>query len=125
MQLCVAPDYVLIPRSIATLFKDAVKKAYEGFFPSDPLHPESNWSKIVNVAHFNRLESLLARTRGEIILGGKVDENLRIAPTVVTNVKLDDPLMEESVLSSLLPSNSTADKEYSTQRDFRSYSAYY
>ncbi|THH01303.1 hypothetical protein EW026_g1395 [Hermanssonia centrifuga] len=102
-QLCVAPDYVLIPRSIATLFKDAVKKAYEGFFPSDPLHPESNWSKIVNVAHFNRLESLLARTRGEIILGGKVDENLRIAPTVVTNVKLDDPLMEEEIFGPILP----------------------
>ncbi|PSR73048.1 hypothetical protein PHLCEN_2v11089, partial [Hermanssonia centrifuga] len=103
-QLCVSPDYVLIPRSIATPFKDAVKKAYEGFFPSDPLHPESNWSKIVNVAHFNRLEKLLARTKGEIILGGKVDENLRrIAPTVVTNVKLDDPLMEEEIFGPILP----------------------
>lgn len=90
-----SPDYVLVPRSISKAFQEALKKAYASFFPIDPLHEDSNWGRIVNEANFKRVKNLIEETRGEIIIGGKSDNNLRIALTVVAGVKLDDPLMEE------------------------------
>lgn len=95
MQLCVSPDYVLVSRSVSRAFQDALKKAYSTFFPIDPLHPDSKWSRIVNEANFKRVTDLIEESRGDIVIGGKWDKNLRIAPTIVTGVKLDDPLMEE------------------------------
>ena len=95
-QLCVSPDYVLVPRSIAKEFYAAVRKVYASFFPVDHLDPESNWGKIINDANFKRVKNMLDETRGEIILGGQSDSSRhRIALAVVTGVKLDDPLMEE------------------------------
>lgn len=35
---------------------------------------------------------------GDIVIGGEHDESIRyIAPTVITNVKLTDPIMQEEV----------------------------
>lgn len=92
-----SPDYILVPRSISKAFQDALKKVYASFFPSDPLAPDSKWGRIVNEANFKRIKNLVEETHGEIILGGKSDNNLRVALTVVAGVKLDDPLMEECV----------------------------
>ena len=95
-QLCVSPDYVLVPRSVAKPFYAALKKAYASFFPIDPLDQESKWGKLVNEANFKRVKRLLDSTKGEVILGGKSDSSsLRIALTIVADVKLDDSLMEE------------------------------
>lgn len=95
--MCVAPDYVLIPRVAASAFNDALKKALASFFPVDPLSPDSSWSKIVNDIQFNRIQDVLSRTKGTIIVGGDTDDKRRIAPTIVGDVKLDDALMEKSV----------------------------
>lgn len=94
-QLCVSPDYVLVPRSIADAFKSSLKKAWNDFFPTDPLSPDSSWSKIINEAQHRRLMDLIHSTKGTILTGGKADDKNRIAITIVGDVKLDDPLMEE------------------------------
>lgn len=99
VQLCVSPDYVLVPRSISRAFQDALKKVYASFFPTNPLADDSKWGKLINEPHFRRVQSLIEQTRGDIILGGKADDKLRIALTIVAGVKLDDPLMEEYVIS--------------------------
>ena len=90
-----SPDYVLVPRSVASQFKDALKREYQERFPSGALHPDIKWSNIINPAHFRRLKNLLDRSKGKILIGGEVDGEKRMAPTIVTDVKLDDALMEE------------------------------
>lgn len=102
-QLCVSPDYVLVPRAVSKDFQAALKKVYAEFFPLDPLHKDSPWGRIVNEANFKRVKNLIEETRGDIILGGKSDDNLRVALTVVAGVKLDDPLMEEEIFGPILP----------------------
>ncbi|KAF7796343.1 hypothetical protein EIP86_007520 [Pleurotus ostreatoroseus] len=102
-QLCVSPDYVLVPRSVASQFKDALKKEYQERFPSGALHPDIKWSNIINPAHFRRLKNLLDRSKGKILIGGEVDGEKRMAPTIVTDVKLDDALMEEEIFGPILP----------------------
>ncbi|THH27353.1 hypothetical protein EUX98_g6826 [Antrodiella citrinella] len=102
-QLCVSPDHVYVPRSLAPAFKEAVKKVYASFFPDTALHPSAQWGNIVNPLHHSRVKGLLDRTKGEILVGGGVDANKRIALTVVAGVKPDDSLMEEEIFGPLLP----------------------
>ncbi|KAI0075949.1 aldehyde dehydrogenase [Panus rudis PR-1116 ss-1] len=101
-QICVSPDYVLVPRAIFQQFVEALDKAYKTFWPRDPLDPEFEWGKIINKQHHDRLKGMLARTNGEIILGGQSDEK-RIAPTVIARVTKDDALMQEENFGPVLP----------------------
>ena len=96
-QLCVSPDHVYVPRRVVGAFKEAVKKAYATFFPDSALHPDAQWGKIVNPSHHSRLKGILERTQGEILVGGQMEGDRRIAPTVVAGVKPNDSLMEEYV----------------------------
>lgn len=79
-----------------------MKKVYAEFFPDSALHPDAQWGKIVNPAHHARVKNILDRTQGEILVGGEVDGDKRIAPTVVAGVKPDDSLMEEYVADCLV-----------------------
>lgn len=52
---------------------------------------------ITMLFHFSRLLSLMKT--GDIVIGGEHDESIRyIAPTVIINVKLSDPIMQEEVI---------------------------
>lgn len=97
-QICVAPDFVLIPREKQDEFIDALKEHYQAFYPEGALNSKSI-GRIVSSAHFKRLEDILARTKGEVVMGGKTtgEEGLRFEPTVVKDVKGDDSLMEGCV----------------------------
>ncbi|KZP11668.1 aldehyde dehydrogenase [Athelia psychrophila] len=100
-QICVAPDYILIPRSSQDEFIAALKKHYAAFYPKGALSSDS-YGRIVSSLHWSRLKSLLDRTQGEIVLGGGVDDKNGIEPTVVKNVKDGDSLMEEEIFGPLL-----------------------
>ncbi|KAH9947074.1 Aldehyde/histidinol dehydrogenase [Amylocystis lapponica] len=102
-QLCVSPDYVLVPRAKYDDFVAGLLKAYKEFWPNGPFHEEIGWGKIVNAAHHARLRDLLARTKGEIVIGGEFDGDKRIALTIVKNVQLDDALMEDENFGPILP----------------------
>jgi len=94
-QICVAPDYLLAEKSIIPGLVAAFKEHYASFFPEGPLASDS-YSRIVSDAHFDRLKSLLGRTHGQIVLGGKWEEGggRGMEPTVITDVKEDDALLE-------------------------------
>jgi len=82
------------------------QKAYKSFFPDGALSAP-HYGSIVNEFHFNRLGSLLDRTKGEkvtdVIEGRKDAARKRIEPTVVTNVKDGDSLLEEELFGPILP----------------------
>ncbi|KAF8428056.1 aldehyde dehydrogenase [Boletus edulis BED1] len=105
-QICVAPDYILVPRSKQDEFVEGLKEAYKTFFPDGAIGA-SHYGSIVNESHFNRLSSLLDRTKGERITdvfeGRKDTARKRIEPTVVKNVQDDDPLLEEELFGPILP----------------------
>lgn len=89
-----APDYVLIPREKQAEFVAALKEHNAAFFPEGPLKSTS-YGRIVTAAHQERLKSILDRTRGDIVFGGKTDDEKGFEPTVVDNVKEGDSLLEE------------------------------
>lgn len=99
-QTCVAPDYLFVQESVKAELLAAIKQAVHEFFGDDPLtNPEL--PKIINEKHFRRLQGLL---KGEtIVFGGKDDGISRIAPTVLDNVRLDAPIMQEEIFGPILP----------------------
>ncbi|KAI0815217.1 aldehyde dehydrogenase [Irpex lacteus] len=105
-QLCVSPDYALVLRSIYPQFLEALKGVYKSFWPNGALAADTKWGKIVNDQHATRLLNLLNSTKGQVLLGGnheKLENGARIEPTIITEVGLDDPLMENEIFGPILP----------------------
>lgn len=100
-QTCVAPDYLLIDRTVKDRFLQEFRTAVQEMYGEDPLQ-NPNYGRIVNRKHFDRLCGLLAPHTP--VLGGATDEAaLRIAPTVLDNVSPDDPVMQEELFGPILP----------------------
>ncbi|KAF8069067.1 NAD-aldehyde dehydrogenase [Lyophyllum atratum] len=104
-QTCVAPDYILVPRSFQDKFVAALKTAYESFYPGaeGPSSPDA-YSRIVTPQAYKRIKGLLDNTKGSVVFGGETDEASKfIAPTAVRDVKEGDSLMSEEIFGPLLP----------------------
>lgn len=100
-QTCVAPDYVLVHRDIETQLVEELRNTLVEFHGVDP-HRSPDYGRIVSPRHFDRLASLLAD--GQAVIGGQVNADERyIAPTVMTDVRLDSRLMTEEIFGPLLP----------------------
>jgi aldehyde dehydrogenase (NAD+) len=75
------------------------------FYGEDP-RTSKDLARIVNKNHFKRLTALLddPATAEKIIHGGERDEkSLYIAPTLLLDVPLDAPIMNEEIFGPLLP----------------------
>jgi aldehyde dehydrogenase (NAD+) len=93
-QICISPDYVLVQQDKQDELIEGFKAAYKSFFPDGAIASDS-YARIVSDNHFSRLKSLLARTKGEIVMGGGTDDKRGFEPTVLKGVKADDALMDE------------------------------
>ncbi|EGN94472.1 hypothetical protein SERLA73DRAFT_62345, partial [Serpula lacrymans var. lacrymans S7.3] len=104
-QVCVAPDHVYVPRKHQDALVAAFKKAYETFWPhaKGALDPAAEISHMVNETHYNRIRGLLRDTNGNVAVGGSAGDNLRIEPTIVKDVDLLDPLMEQEIFGPVIP----------------------
>ncbi len=100
-QTCVAPDYVLVARPQEKRLLEELKRAIVQFYGSDALHNDE-FPKIINEKHYQRLCGLL--NDGEIFYGGQQIEQLqKIAPTIMTQVRLDSALMTDEIFGPILP----------------------
>jgi aldehyde dehydrogenase (NAD+) len=100
-QTCIAPDYVLVERPVHDALVVAMGKAIAQFYGADP-KTSADYARIVNEAHFHRLEKLL--NSGTVTVGGQSDVTTKyIAPTILTEVALDSPIMEEEIFGPILP----------------------
>jgi acyl-CoA reductase-like NAD-dependent aldehyde dehydrogenase len=100
-QTCTAPDYVLVVKDVAGPFLDHLKETLIQFYGEDP-QASTDYCRIINQHHFDRLTGLLAS--GRIFHGGQYDRADRyIAPTVLVNVSPDSPVMQEEIFGPILP----------------------
>ncbi|XP_018783104.1 PREDICTED: aldehyde dehydrogenase, dimeric NADP-preferring isoform X1 [Bactrocera latifrons] len=100
-QTCIAPDYVLCSKEIQEKLiaeaKDVLKEWYGEDIKSSP-----DLSRIINHNNFQRLLGLMKS--GKVAVGGNYDASERfIEPTILTDVKADDPIMQEEIFGPLLP----------------------
>ena len=71
-QTCVAPDYVLAHVSIYDKLLEELKMATVNFFGND-IKSNSEFGRIVNDKHMNRLKHILERDKNYIYFGGNFD----------------------------------------------------
>ena len=100
-QMCIAPDYILVPTELKDELIKELIKAIESFYGEDAASSE-HYGKIINDKQWLRLTSYLAD--GEIVYGGKSDrEKLFIEPTIMTGVKTDAKIMQDEIFGPILP----------------------
>lgn len=98
-QTCVAADYVLVESAVEDAFCGLVKSEIAKAAYSLANH---NYVRIINDAQLERLVGLIDQDK--LFVGGKVDRGERvIEPTVLRNVSLDHPSMQEEIFGPILP----------------------
>jgi aldehyde dehydrogenase (NAD+) len=100
-QMCVAPDYVIVHESIKEKFIVRIKETVQKFFSNKP-EESYNYGKIINEKQFDRIAGYLSNSK--IIFGGRMDKkNLFIEPTLLDEVKVNDPVMRDEIFGPVLP----------------------
>jgi aldehyde dehydrogenase (NAD+) len=99
-QACIAPDYVLAERSIATELTDRIIANVKEFRADD----NGLGMRIVNTRQFDRLVSLIESTTGAVVAGGGFERStLTIEPTVILDPPPDDAVMADEIFGPVLP----------------------
>ena len=100
-QTCIAPDYLLVHRSVKAELLIRIQDHIRRFYGEDP-QQSPDYPRIINARHFKRLAAFL--TNGRIISGGHTDpEDLYIAPTLIDDIAWNDPIMQDEIFGPLLP----------------------
>lgn len=109
-QTCIAPDYLLVHASIYEEFIQELKHQTNlivGQNPSNlivgqnPLQSES-YTRIINERNVQRIKKLIDPKK--VFSGGKVIESENyIEPTILRDVKWDDPCMKEEIFGPIFP----------------------
>lgn len=100
-QMCVAPDYVLVHRSVKDAFVQELISSIKNFFSEEPSSAYS-YGKIINERAFNRLSKYIEQ--GHVLYGGKTDAVANyIEPTLLDDVSLDAAVMGDEIFGPVLP----------------------
>lgn len=100
-QTCIAPDYLLVHKDIQAEFLRLLQQEFTDLLGADP-QESPHFARIVSDRAFERLRGYLKD--GTVYCGGRNDPATRyFAPTVLTGVKPDAPVMQEEIFGPLLP----------------------
>ena len=108
-QTCVAPDFVLVPRSVRDEFVNHLQEAITTLYVREGTGVElsPDYGRIVNERHFSRLNELVADASGKgavIARGGKnIPDEKFIEPTILTHVSPAMAVMEDEIFGPILP----------------------
>lgn len=107
-QTCIAPDYLVVHKSVMDDVVMALKAETVKLFAVDgSFERSSHYARIVNEKHFNRLSALVddAIARGaNLALSGAVDAATRFMhPVIMTNLPQDARIMDEEIFGPVLP----------------------
>jgi len=100
-QTCVAPDYVLVHNTVKDALVARIRDNVKRMFGEDPMMSE-DLGRIINNKRFKKLTGYLDPTK--ITSGGRSNEaDLYIEPTILENISIQDPVMQEEIFGPILP----------------------
>ncbi|MFN8945189.1 MAG: aldehyde dehydrogenase family protein, partial [Pseudobdellovibrionaceae bacterium] len=100
-QTCVAPDYVYVHSDIYDRFLNLFKDKLIQFYGAQP-ELSTSFARIINDRHFERLAELIAAEK--VFYGGKtISKDRYIDPTLLKELKWDDPVMKQEINGPILP----------------------
>jgi len=108
-QMCIAPDYILVPTDLKDKLIKELIIAIQSFYGVDAETSE-HYGKIINDKQWLRITSYLSE--GEIVYGGKSNrEKLFIEPTIMTGIHADAKIMQDEIFGPILPILTYTSKE--------------
>jgi aldehyde dehydrogenase (NAD+) len=100
-QMCIAPDYILVPTHLKDKFIEELIKATQQFYGVNAME-SAHYGKIINDKQWQRLAAYLLE--GDIVYGGKTDrEKLFIEPTIMTGIHPNAKIMQDEIFGPILP----------------------
>ncbi|WP_318640936.1 aldehyde dehydrogenase [Flavobacterium ardleyense] len=100
-QTCVAPDFIMVEKSIEQKFLIALKEEIEKRYSNIQV-TDDHYLQIINDKNFKRLTGLIDQSK--VFYGGQTNsENRFIAPTIMQNVTFEDKVMQEEIFGPILP----------------------
>ena len=128
-QTCVAPDYFLVHEDVANELVSQLEECFRRYYGADALG-SLEWPRIVNRRHFDRITGLIERRgpNAHVAFGGRGNaESLKIEPTCLVGVTLEDAVMGEEIFGPVLPmiTYRTLDEAFAIVRTFEKPLAYY
>lgn len=107
-QTCIAPDYIYVHQSVKQAFLTAMANAIdEQYGNQQQLTRNSDYCRIVNQAHFQRIRALIDSAVDDgasIYKGGECIESQRfIAPTILTDINPSSEIMQQEIFGPVLP----------------------
>jgi coniferyl-aldehyde dehydrogenase len=110
-QICLAPDYLMVPEEKLEEVVEEVKKIVAEMYPTLLDNPQ--YTSVVNERHYQRLQDNIADARAkgaEVIECNPANEDFnnqqgthKIPPTVIKNATDDMRVLEEEIFGPLLP----------------------
>lgn len=109
-QICLAPDYVMVPAGKEEEFVTAATHAVKQMFPT--LRDNPDYTSVINQQHYDRLCAHVedARRRGvKVVEINPADEDFsqqpahRMPPTLIVNPGDDATVMQEEIFGPVLP----------------------
>lgn len=98
-QTCIAPDYLVVQRTVKAKLLELMKKKLDEINYSDGAN---HYTSIINIENFNRIVNLLDQSK--IVYGGAYnDQTLYIAPTLMDHVSWEDSIMQEEIFGPVFP----------------------
>ncbi|MBI5367200.1 MAG: aldehyde dehydrogenase family protein [Planctomycetes bacterium] len=108
-QTCVAPDYLLIHESRVAPFVEEARRVLAARYGATDgaVAANENFCRLVSVEHAHGLRAALdaaVAAGAKIEVGGQGDANQRfLAPTLLSGVKEDSPIMQQEIFGPILP----------------------
>jgi aldehyde dehydrogenase (NAD+) len=108
-QTCIAPDYILIEKSVKEKFVHHLKEEIKQLFGDGKEINErsTSYARIVNQRHFQRINAMLqdATDRGAAVdrLGSSNAATNFMAPVILTNVPAEAIVLQEEIFGPVLP----------------------
>jgi len=100
-QTCVAPDYILVEKSIELKFLKALQQEIERQYQIKE-QLVNNYVRIIDDRHLQRLEKLIDKDK--VYYGGQIIPQQKIIkPTVLHQVTFEDAVMKDEIFGPVLP----------------------
>jgi coniferyl-aldehyde dehydrogenase len=109
-QICLAPDYLFMPKEKTGEFVAAATKSVSKMFPTLKNNPD--YTSIVNQRHYDRLQGYIADAKAkgaEVVEINPAHEDFdqqqhhRIPPTIILNPTDDMTVMQDEIFGPILP----------------------
>ena len=109
-QICLAPDYLMLPKGKGKEFADASSDAIGEMFKD--LKYNDDYTSVINERHYDRINELVsdAKEKGaEVVQINPAEEDFeqqelhKIPPTIVLNPTEDMKIMQEEIFGPVLP----------------------